>query len=352
MKVLFHIGDFLPGGAQKQCALLANALTKNGISLAITAVQKGPNLRWLSEDIAVEWLAARNSRDLSVLFGLSRFIGHYKPDVVVSWLHPADTHVFFLRALCRLRGVKWVMTERDSSYPNGMLYRFRDFFGRYSDRLVANSQAGAERWMKLGLPAVQCGVVGNIQIGGNELALPGAPRRWDVGVVGRLEPQKNPLRALSALRCATTVDSYYIAGSGSLSSSIDELIAADSERGSNMGYIEDPQSVFGITKVFLTLSHHEGTPNALMEAVAAGCIPVASRIASHIETLGADYPFLVQSDASPQSIAIQIERALGVALDSSVNELILAHARRLLNANRADAIAESFLKELKQVHHE
>ncbi len=112
-----------------------------------------------------------------------------------------------------------------------------------------------------------------------------APDAFVFGMVTRLSPEKGvdlAIRALASLdgspakRGATLV----IAGEGPLERKLrdlaDQLGVAD--RVVWLGFVTDPAEVYGVLDAILLPSHEEGLPLALLEAMRAGVIPIASAV--------------------------------------------------------------------------
>ena len=159
-------------------------------------------------------------------------------------------------------------------------------------RLSANSAAGArdyERW--LGLLPDRVPVIRN--------AFVPSPRPSDeviahwrkeqaipddspvVAGVFRLEPEKRPhyfLECVALLRQLVPNVRVVLAGVGSLERSVRARITALNLDGTVtlLGQRSDIPALLGASDVLLLVSDWEGTPNALLEAQHAGCVPVAT----------------------------------------------------------------------------
>lgn len=347
MRVLFIIPDFDVGGAQKQCALLFNALNDTlGVECRLIHVRDGVNKRWLGHDERVVKVRRSSLRNPMIALDLWREARDFNPQIVMSWLHPADTHVWLARRW--LRPARWVMSERDSSYPANWRYRLRAGFGREADHIVANSEAGATYWQRNGVAPSRVSVIGNILqaidccpgVGLHERL---AQRRWAYGWLGRLEPQKDPLPAVVAIQSVSHLsDPSYIAGSGSLSAQVSK--AATGPHCSYLGYIDDATAILRDTRVFVTLSLHEGTPNALTEAVASGCVVVASDIAQHRDLLGADYPLLLPPRSSVAQIASALRSAGVIAAAPDQVRSVMLRAVERVRLMAAPTVAAQYLQ--------
>jgi glycosyltransferase involved in cell wall biosynthesis len=110
----------------------------------------------------------------------------------------------------------------------------------------------------------------------------GGRRRFTIGWVGRMEPQKNPLKAAEVLaRLADrSVDFVsWFAGAGTLEDPLREALSAAGLHGrvEHMGVVSPPALAARLreTDVLLMTSRFEGFPRAMVEALACG-VPVVS----------------------------------------------------------------------------
>lgn len=115
----------------------------------------------------------------------------------------------------------------------------------------------------------------------------GAGARLELGFLGRLEHNQKGVMYLPAIVDALTARGVpfrlRIAGKGVDRARLEEAMATDIAEGrveftGALTPAEIPQFL-GETDVYLFTSHFEGCPNALLEAMMAGCVPVCGLIA-------------------------------------------------------------------------
>jgi glycosyltransferase involved in cell wall biosynthesis len=131
--------------------------------------------------------------------------------------------------------------------------------------------------------------------------------------VGRLSYEKNLLRLIEALasvivrRGATAI----LCGSGPLEAQLRARIESlgVTDRLLLTGYVDTVWSLLHAADVFVAVSHFEGQPNAVLEAMAAGCPMVLSDIPAHREVLDDGAALFVDGDSAPE-IAAAIERLI------------------------------------------
>jgi glycosyltransferase involved in cell wall biosynthesis len=209
--------------------------------------------------------------------------------------------------------------------------------------VISNSREGDKYWKRRSVPCERRKVVDNIlsEDWFQDSAVP--VKRDLVCYAGRLEPQKN---------VSTLVESFVqlvkirpdtrclVVGAGSLEASV-RSIAASAVPGAieMLAFQRDIRSVFERAAVFVNISTHEGKPNTVIENLALGNRVVLSRIPEHVDLVGRDYPFLVDTGASAEAIAAVLAQALSSPL--SVDER--QHARRRLECMRVERVADAYV---------
>jgi glycosyltransferase involved in cell wall biosynthesis len=111
-----------------------------------------------------------------------------------------------------------------------------------------------------------------------------------VGIVGRIFPIKNHRLFLeSAARVARTMPEarFVIVGDGALRSEMEQLAASlgIGERTIFMGWRRDLPRIYADLDVLVVSSNNEGTPVAAIEAMAAGCPVVATRVGGLVDLI-------------------------------------------------------------------
>jgi len=102
-----------------------------------------------------------------------------------------------------------------------------------------------------------------------------------VGFVGRLVPVKDPLLFVAAARrvLLSFPDTVFlVAGDGPLRSAAEHATGNDCRAFRFLGFREDPLDLLRALDVFAVTSRHEGLPASLVEAMACGAAPVASKV--------------------------------------------------------------------------
>jgi glycosyltransferase involved in cell wall biosynthesis len=314
LRVLHCIPTLGGGGAERQVAYLSEQMTRIGASVHIACLRRGPNFERVQKSgVILHELMCRNNYDPWILWQLVQMMHKVRPDLVQTWLPQMDV-LGGLAAI--LNGIPFMMSERSCSkaYIGTWKDRLRLIVGRRAVAIIANSESGKRYWQSLShsrtIKVIRNGIpFSEIQRScraADEVTGVGAPTEvilW----AGRYSAEKNPLMLLKAVRQVLTerVNAVVILfGEGPLK---DDLIAMANQYGlQGRIRIEDfnPQlwSWMKRANLFVSTSLFEGSPNAVLEAAAAGCPIVLSDIPEHRELLHDDSAFFV-SPSDPTAVA-------------------------------------------------
>jgi glycosyltransferase involved in cell wall biosynthesis len=348
MRVCFFIASLDGGGAQRQCIALLNAL-QHGTAVETHLILLGPGVFDDSLDtssLRVHRIEVRNFASPVALAFVVRTLHRVRPDLLISWLHPADIWAYAATRI--VRGVPWVMTERGSSYPDEFVFNLRKRLGgRAASVIIANSQQGKQLWDSLS-PRSPVRVIPNMVIDHQAPSASIANRTSSVEClyVGRLEPEKNVDAMTAAFtRFAATHPRarLVVAGKGILA---DEMMRIAEDGGAArrvelLGFRKDAPMLMSQARLFLSFSRYEGMPNVVMEAVTAELPAVVSDIPEHRALLGDDYPYYVRLDSTAEEAATVIAEAWanGVTADTH----IYGHARKVLATMTPEKVAQAYV---------
>lgn len=297
MKVLHLIPSFVGGGAERQLALLAPELCRMGVTTHIGFAHPGITLEPLRDtQVKLHKVACSGNHDPAILLRLLKIVRSIRPHIVQTWLLQMDV---FGGTAAKLARVPFVLSERSSAiaYPTSWKNRLRELIGRKATAIVANSEGGVNYWRSKVHPHMLHVIRNGIPLERIRAAVPadassvGLPR--DIRLIlfaGRLSPEKNIENFLEAL--GPVLESYpdcgaLIFGEGPLRDSVFTRIECMRSRARVclLGFTSDLWRWMRRATMFVSLSHFEGNPNTVLEAMAAGCALVASDIPGHREIL-------------------------------------------------------------------
>jgi glycosyltransferase involved in cell wall biosynthesis len=327
IRVLLLIPHLGGGGAEKVTALLARGLSpeKYDVHLGlVTQAQAEGEL--LPPWVTVHALGAQRVRAGALrLLGLVRKV---RPDVVLSGMAHLNFMVLLLRPLFP-RGTHVLVRQNgtvSAALASGRLPFYTRLLYRLlyplADRVICQSQAMADDLKgEVGIGPEMIAVLPNpidfagIRAGGQE------PYAWDgpgphLLAVGRLAPEKGfdlLLEALAEIRRAFPRADLVIAGAGPEEAAL--RLQCHSLRLDNAvvfaGHVNRPYRFFTGASLFVLSSRHEGMPNALLEAAAAGlplvALPASGGVADLLRNCAGTW-------LAPEISASSLARVLAAAL--------------------------------------
>lgn len=354
MKVCFFVANLGDGGAQRQCVALLNELQRNpNLELHLMLLGAGEHEKDLDTSrLTIHRTTVRDFASPTALIFSITTLRRIRPDLVISWLHPADIWSYVATRV--VRGIPWVITERGSSYPDQLVYNLRQRFGRRgATTIIANSEPGRQLWSSLS-PTAPILVIPNMLLGGTLPTdhVPARATSQECLYVGRLEPQKNVdgmTVAFAHFAGARPQAKLTVVGKGALAEQVRQISEAAGLNGQVelLGFRTDVPQLMSGARILLSFSRNEGMPNVLMEAVAAGLPAVVSDIPEHHALLGAEYPFYVALDSPPEDAARVIDRAW--CTDDSALSQIYGHARKVLASSTPEQVASAYTEAFSEI---
>lgn len=347
MRICFFIASLDGGGAQRQCIALLNAL-QHAPSVEAHLILLGPGVfddRLDTSELSVHRTDVGNFANPRALAFVVRTLRRVRPDLVVSWLHPADIWTYIATRV--VPGVVWVMTERGSVYPDQLAFNIRKLAGRRADAIIANSAQGSQLWERLA-PRSSVQWIPNMVIEDDVCPRATVDRAESVEclAVGRLEPEKNVgdmVAAFSRFAITQPRARLSIAGKGALAGEASRIAGAAGvgDRLELLGFRKDVRALMARSRIFLSFSRYEGMPNVVMEAVSSGLPAVVSDIPEHRALLGDGYPYYVRLNSPAAEAAGVIARAWVHGLGAG--EEVYSHARGVLQQMTPNNVANAYL---------
>jgi glycosyltransferase involved in cell wall biosynthesis len=324
-RVLLLIPHLGGGGAERVTALLARQLCnqKYEIHLGLVTKAQAPLIN-LPSSVAVHVLGANRVRSsLPRLLGLVRRV---RPAVILSTMAHLNFAVLLLRPffppgtriLVRQNGtVSAMLADLRSPALTRALYRI--LYAR-ADRVLCQSNAMADDLQaEIGISRHRLSVVANpIDISSIRVRCdpPIASTAPHLISVGRLAPEKGNdllLDAFAAIRSRFPTATLAIAGRGTDGATLKSHATRIGLNGSVrfLGHIDDPAELYSAASAFVLPSRHEGLPNALLEAAAAGLPLIATPASGGVIDLMRGQPGTWLADAiSADALAQAITAAL------------------------------------------
>jgi glycosyltransferase involved in cell wall biosynthesis len=297
MRILHCIPSLGGGGAERQLSYLAPGLAALGHDVHVAYLSAGVNLEYMENGaVTLHPLRVVNNNDPSLAWHLVRLISEIEPDLLQTWMLQMD--VFGGLAACLTR-TPWVVREYTNAtdVKSTIKKRLRLFFANHANAIVANSFGGLDWWDARGRPANRRMVPNALPletiaaIPVDSLSEYGVtPRHKVVLYAGRFSQEKNIFNLINAVDRLVKEDASVIAlicGEGPLWSEARRIVETLGITGQVIlpGYLANIWGAMKRANVFLSVSHQEGRPNAVIEAMACGTALVLSRIPGHCEIL-------------------------------------------------------------------
>jgi glycosyltransferase involved in cell wall biosynthesis len=294
-KVLHLITELDTGGAQVALLRLLSRLDRKRYSPRVACLYNGEagvaqSIRALGIPVTDLRMAARWRLD--AFARLDRLLRRERPDILHTWMFHANLPG---RLLGRLAGVPIIISsERTMEMEGRLRRRLNRLTAPLADRVVCVSQNVAEFAVSaIGLPAEQLAVIPNgapleefadlppPAAARAALGLPAAGLL--VGAAGRAHPVKGftvLLEAFAALAPAHPGARLALAGDGPQLGALQAQSARLGLAGQVffLGHCARIQTFLAALDVFVLPSFHEGLPNAVLEAMAAGRPVVATAV--------------------------------------------------------------------------
>lgn len=371
IRLMLVVSSLERGGAERQVVHLANHLPALGFDVSVCALSGNVPLARELDDAGRRLVIVpkRWRFDAGVVTRLARRMRALQIDVAHAFLFDAEIAT---RLAARLAGAPVVVaSERNADYRRPRMQALGQRLTRgLCDGLIANSAAGKRFAMRtLGLPAERVHVVRNgVDTGrfrpvaaetSGQRARCALRRAWGlagdaplVGMAANLKPQKNhhmflrvAQRVLARVpqarfvcvgdrleqregagrlvRCGAGRHGDTSAYRRSVLEALHRLGLAD--RVLYPGRCDDPPAFYRACDVTALTSRHEGTPNVLLESLAAGVPVVATDVADNAAIVGdGECGWLVALDDD----AAAADRIVGLLLDHDRRAAMGRAARR------------------------
>jgi glycosyltransferase involved in cell wall biosynthesis len=351
LRVLHVIPSMGHGGSERQVVHLSQGLVALGHEVHVALLAGGENLPLLEcTGARVYRLAPRGSYDPRSLVELAGIAKRTRPHVIQTWLTLANV----LGGLVATRaGVPWVYAERsfpEAYFPSWKIRLERGLAQRWAAAVVSNSATADAYWARRLVAGRPRAVIRNAlpleELGAlpaGDPATLGLPADVPLVVyVGRLLPHKGIDTLLEALErvAAERPIAVLLLGVGELHESVRARLRSPVFAGRAVapGFRYDTAAWLKRAAAFVSLSHFEGMPNTVMEALAMGCPAVVSDIPQHREILEPENGWLVPiGDAAAAADAIR-----AVVDDPSGAAVRACRARRAVDEWSVDATSRAW----------
>lgn len=322
MKILCVIDSFGSGGAQRQMIYLACGLKERGHNVEMFSYY--PQYEFFKRQIedagiCIHQLDKRVTSSFYIIKSLSQIVKAQGVEAVIAFLNSPSIYVEL--ASLRFRNRVIIVSERGGGTQECVIKRvMRAALHGLASAVVTNNHANARKlqrfpWLKRRVRVIYNGVRVPVL---NFVEAPGSIQRLRLIAIGRIDANKNAANVIEALaqveKLHGVVPSLSWIGRRDDSvygSKVDRLLAKYPGvrcRWTWAGERSDVLELLNDSHALIHASYHEGLPNAVCEALAAGRPVLASNVCDH--------PLLVENEergflfdpSSPHAIAEAICR--------------------------------------------
>lgn len=288
-RISFYMTSFEGGGAERNTALIASALAREGHAVMILVDRDiGPNRALLDPSVEVYTL---NGGYFARIAGLRRVVQNWAADIVFARLGLCPL-IAVIAALGSRARWKTVISYHNPYDPKTSLGVRLTWWGvgilsRLSHATFGVSHDIGDQLRRFGALTERCHVIHNpvdlewVAARKDDPLPEGFPlERPFLLSVGRLVPQKgfvDLISAFSLIASSTQVD-LVILGEGPLEGELRRTASemGISERVHLAGYATNPFPAYKAARAFVLASHWEGFGNVIVEALACGAQVIAT----------------------------------------------------------------------------
>lgn len=360
MNIVLLIDNLGSGGAQRQLVLLANEIAKKGVNVSLLYYGDNDHMLYFVKHSRVNVYKISGASSGSFIFRAYRILKAIKklsPTSVISYLDTPNklcSIYKFLNPKCI-----WVASERNLNRGVGWEVVWRKVVYVLADKVIPNSHAQS-KWLSGNsiVPSSKLRVIWNGV--SDELFLDGKEYRPMNGYsrflsLGRLSYQKNPQLLISAVSMIKlgvlkniTFDWYGEEDPGAIGWR--KILVTDAVK-NNLPINFHPSVVNTADKLLnssclILTSRFEGTPNVILEAMAAGVFVIAPRIVDLPIILGRGERGILFDTGDAESLKNAIESYLNM---TEVDKRAVVESARdfALNNFTACELANQYLSVLK-----
>ncbi len=351
MRVCFVAGTLGRGGAERQLVYMLRALKLEGIEIKLLCLTRGEALEDDVKNLGVDvqWVGASGNR-IQRLRNITNAVREYKADVIQSSHFYTNLYAALVGKMLRIPAIGAIRSDLFSELAADRI------FGRWQvdlpDHIITNSNIAFKRALDRGMKPGRIDLVRNIVESPTEKkkGITKSGNKVSVLFVGRLGPEKRPeLFVRLAKRLFDERPKYKLTfklvGHGPLRTDLEKLrcdLKLSDEQLEFAGEQSDMTSVYRQADLLVLTSLYEGTPNAILEAMAYGLPVVATRVGGVPEIVTDDTGFVVD----PSDFESLVEATKNLVTDRDRRKIMGANGKAFVSRNHSLAYLRERLPEI------
>jgi glycosyltransferase involved in cell wall biosynthesis len=338
------------GGAETMLVQLAQALSARGHAQQVISLSSQLDLAGLLEasGVAVRDFGLRSPGGvLPAAVKLRRIVSAFAPDVIQGWMYHGNLAASLAHAVSPARGGRrlyWALraSNMDSGRYGGLI-RVGALLSRFTDAVVANSQAGATFHVAQGFSAATMRVIAN-GVDTAKFKPDGATRgevRRELSLdatrplaicVARVDPMKDHTGLLEAIAALPALDGLLV-GAGTDTMPLPPNVRA-------LGRRSDVARLYAAADIVVSSSAFgEGFSNAVAEGMSAGVVPVATDVGDTALIVGDNGMIVPPRD--PGALRAALSDVATLSVDERRRRGLMAR-RRIVEHFSLDAAVNAF----------
>lgn len=352
LRILYVITDLLPGGVPLHLYRLATHMSDAGHDVAVVSLAAGGVVadRLTDHGVTVMSCDACCALDWRVFDRLGGYIQQYQPQIVHSFLFHANNAA---RASCVLTGFprERLICEIQTAEIERRWHLWVDrFMHRFSRVTVGNSKSVVDHLhQRARIPGDKLHLIeGGVDVEAVGRAEPYGRAELNVNEnetlllwAGRLDPVKGLdtlIAAVDRVRAGHPVR-LLLAGEGDYRPTVERLIESHQLQSvvTMLGHRDDVHRLMRTADIFVFPSRTEGMPNALLEAMAAGCPVITTSTAGCRDVVTENETGMLVDVDQPEQLTVAITRLI---TDRPLTNRLAQHAAR--HARKRFAISTMF----------
>jgi glycosyltransferase involved in cell wall biosynthesis len=286
MKILHCIATLKGGGAEKQLCYLVRSQIHAGLEVHVVILEEGVNYDSVkSTGAQIHKIAAPSNYSFRIFWHLRLIIKRNKPEIILCWQRPMDFFGPLAAILCK---TPYIITERTNPVKYFFSFKglLRLFMMQFSSAIVANSEIGKDFWKGkvINKKKIICYIPNILPVALQDQVTQSHEFDNFILSVGRLSIEKNHISLIHAFENINNPTiNLIIVGEGPEYQRLIEIIREKkmTKRVKVIGYRSDVLEIMKAARGFVSLSLHEGMPNAVLEAASSQLPLLLSDILEH-----------------------------------------------------------------------
>jgi len=302
MNVLYIIDGLHGGGKERQLVEVIKSLPGNKFNIGVITFNKNKHYTdFVKKNVSYFVELKKKPTGLEPFFSIWKHLIKFKPDIIHTWDSLSSLYVLIPKMLLNIKLVNGSI--RDAGIEKGWEYSLKRFLLKRSDLIISNSIAGLNYYKVMG-KVIYNGIDMHRFKQNNKL------NKFNIIMTANFTDYKDHdtfLKAAVVLKNENIIDEIYLAGEGPnlerYKNWVNNSYPPISKSFHFLGRIYNVEDYLQNCKVGVlcsTSKFGEGISNAILEYMAAGLVPIATKTGGSVEIIedGVNGFFIAESDSN------------------------------------------------------